>query len=58
MVQLLPPRFNQVQPTSVLEQKLDLDLEPGSQRQSDFPTGMDNQIILSENIYFNRSICS
>lgn len=31
MVQLFPPRFNQVQPTSILGQKLDLDLEPRSQ---------------------------
>ena len=55
--ELLPPGFNQVQPTGILGQEHDLNVGPGRQRQSDLPTSMNAQIIFNEQPTVGRKAC-
>jgi hypothetical protein len=45
--QLLPPRLDQVQPTSIFGNELQLHFWPGSQSQFDLVADMDRQVILN-----------
>ena len=51
---LLPPRLNQVQPTSVLGDELQLHFRPGSQGQFGLLTDMGRQVILDDQPPFGR----
>jgi len=46
--QLLPPRLDQVQPTSILGNELQLHFRPGGQSQLDLPTDVNRQVILDD----------
>jgi len=54
--QLLPPGFNQVQPTSIFGNELQLNLRPGCQRQFHLSTGVNDHIIFNDQPTIRRKL--
>lgn len=54
--QLLPPGFNQVQPTGVLRDELDLNFRPGGQSEFDLLAGVNGQVVFDQQPTVRRKL--